>query len=356
MESLAIYPFTPEVAPLARHMHLLAYSSVVFVAPEAFGFTGIDASTSDGGPESKSTVISDLDQAMKNCDAFYLAGTAYNLSASGLYSLAKQLIQMRKKLYIPNHLQAEWDDLGLSTIDSSDCHVLASAQAPVINGAGLRKVPVPVIFVAGMGEQCGKYDMQLYVRDYFLSNGYKVSQLGTKEYSPLLGFEALPDFVYKPMRPIDKAICFNRFVRNLVRKEKPEVVIIGVPSGIIPISEIHPEYLGELAYVMTSALRPDALILNLYASVQDDFFFSFTDTICRHRFSVSPSFFAMSQVQVEEKPGSSSKLSYIYKSNMQVQEIHLSNPSNVVMLHDETSRNLAFQKLVDGLSENIAIL
>lgn len=51
----------------------------------------------------------------------------------------------------------------------------------------------------------------------------------------MLGFYSFPSFMYDSnISEVNKVLMFNRFVRKIEKVEAPDIIIIGIPGGIMP--------------------------------------------------------------------------------------------------------------------------
>ena len=127
-----------------------------------------------------------------------------------------------------------------------------------------QEIEVPIISVMGVGYNVSKFDVQLYLREMFLKKGYKVAQIGTKKISNIMGFYSIPDFMYNNRFSGEETILrFNEFVKKVEDKEKPDIIIIGVPEPILPLNKKHLFSFGIRAYEIYQAVDVDYCILNL---------------------------------------------------------------------------------------------
>ena len=95
-----------------------------------------------------------------------------------------------------------------------------------------------MVFVASVIENTNKFDVQLGLRKFLQEEGYKVSQIGTKEYCELFGFHAIPEFMYaNQLSEADKIVWFNRICKSIELQEKPDIFIIGVPGATMVFNE-----------------------------------------------------------------------------------------------------------------------
>lgn len=128
----------------------------------------------------------------------------------------------------------------------------------------LYDIKVPLVIVVGTGENVGKFDAQMYVRNAFLNKGYKVSQIGSKPYCELWGFHSFPDFMRTNfISNADKIVMFNHYVNHIVAEEQSDAVVIGVPGGVAPISDKRLDDFGIMNYMVANAVKPDYVVLNM---------------------------------------------------------------------------------------------
>ena len=134
---------------------------------------------------------------------------------------------------------------------------LADGGIPQIND-----IDKPLVVVVGTGTNTGKFDTQLYVRKIFLDEGYKVSQIGSKPNCNLWGFHGFPQFMIGKNSGAEKILMFNQYVNYIASAEDPDIIIIGVPGGIVPISNKVYDDFGLMNYMVSNAVKPDYVILN----------------------------------------------------------------------------------------------
>ena len=126
----------------------------------------------------------------------------------------------------------------------------------------IRDIDKPLVMIVGTGANTGKFDIQLRVREMFLSGGYKVSQIGSKSYCELWGFHSFPDFMNKTLNAAEKIVRFNHYVNYIANSEDADIVIVGVPGGVVPISNKLFDDFGIMNYMVANAVKPDYVILN----------------------------------------------------------------------------------------------
>ena len=161
----------------------------------------------------------------------------------------------------------------------------------------LKKIETPVIFILGIGEKTHKFHIQLTLRNYFLESGYKVSQVGSRNYCELFGFHSMPEFMYSySISESSKIILFNNFIKELDILEKPDVIIIGIPGGIMPLNDVFTNKFGIMAYEISQAVTPDAAVFSIYFNNYQNEHFERLITSIRYRLGIHIDFFNMANI------------------------------------------------------------
>lgn len=162
----------------------------------------------------------------------------------------------------------------------------------------LKKIEKPVVMVYGMSVCTNKFDIQLYLRKYFLEKGYSVEQIGTKIASEYLGFHKIPDWFFNgDITETDKILYFNDYVYQL-SKTDAELIIIGVPGGIMPLSQKHHFEFGVYAYEISCACKPDYAVLSLPNGEYNEEFAEEIRKLFRYKLNCEVDAFLISEYRV----------------------------------------------------------
>lgn len=126
-------------------------------------------------------------------------------------------------------------------------------------------IPVPVIAVLGLGEHCSKFEVQLLFKKVLSNMGYNAVYLCTNVLGSLFGMFTLPEFLFDNKETFEeKTIRFNHYVYNLYKTILPDVIVIGMPGGIMPLGNKQHNYFGEIPLIISNSLSVDIGILNSY--------------------------------------------------------------------------------------------
>jgi len=161
----------------------------------------------------------------------------------------------------------------------------------------LYQFATPIVFVTGLMEGIGKFDVQLKLREDMGNKDLKISQIGTKSYSEFYGFNGFPEFMFdETLSSKRKIMMFNRYVKALEMEEQPDVIIIGVPGGFMPINNKMVENFGELNFLVSNAIRPDSVCVVLPNSQYDREGFKELSNMARFSYNYVVDAFVISNV------------------------------------------------------------
>lgn len=152
-------------------------------------------------------------------------------------------------------------EYGKKIIDAGQLNTIEIEKLDTISEE--QRLEIPVIFVAGVSPYTEKFHVQLALRKRLLDNGYKVSQIGSKEYSGLFGFHSCPVFMSEPMDNTKRILLFRKYVKYIEQNEQPDIIVIGIPGGIMGINRKHHFDFGMTAYMVSQAVEPDYVIMSM---------------------------------------------------------------------------------------------
>jgi peptide maturation system protein (TIGR04066 family) len=148
----------------------------------------------------------------------------------------------------------------------------------------INEIETPVIFVMGLWENTDKFLIQLALRDFFLKQGYKISQIGSKFYSEIFGFHSFPRFMFDKIYESQKITFFNHYVKSLEKEENPDVIIIGIPGGIMPYNGNFTNKFGITAFEVSNAIKPSYTVFSLLFNDYKKEYFELMQANVRNKF------------------------------------------------------------------------
>jgi peptide maturation system protein (TIGR04066 family) len=221
----------------------------------------------------------------------------------------------------------------------------------------LKEIPIPVVVVMGNGSDCQKFDIQLGLREAFLKEGYKVTQFGTKSYSKLFGFDPIPDFSEYPLWK--KVYAYNNLFYEQCRQENSDVIIIGAPSGVMPITSYYCQKFGEEALALSFAAKPDIAVLSCYFALPTQEYFDTYSNFMKYRLGANNVVFHMSNTKIIPDVNFNKITNLTLKSKFVLDETKSKTPefsSHLFNALVADSANNAYKGIIEKLQENVCIL
>ena len=302
-----VYPYTLEFAPLLRHREMLKDIELRgLVSFEGWGLCGKDASYADGGKPLNRIVHRCFEEIDEEFNAVLFVEPNQRVDAANL--IFPQMLQMAKArkhilsaVELPAELETQLiESCGQHGVDYRSYLPTRSTWSIHSTDQSVIKVNTPVIFVMGLSGRCNKFQIQLSLRDSLLKEGYRVSQIGSRNYCDCLGFHSMPGFMVEPgYTETEKILRFNRFVIDLEKDEQPDVILIGIPGGIAMMNHKLPNHFGILAYEISQAVRPDAVILSTFYDTYTPEYFERIRQLVRYRNGFEIDHFALANTRFQ---------------------------------------------------------
>jgi peptide maturation system protein (TIGR04066 family) len=291
-KTATIYPYSKNDVQFFRYAFLLEEIQPVFaVSPPGWGLSGNDVTEIDGGKFAGIKIIEDLRYALENSELLILTSfEKYYGTKGGLLETINMAIQYKKTFILFSSVKTTEEKEALKEAELLGLiYQIPVNKYDFVNEPSAEyceRLKVPVTLIVGQGPCSGKFETQLGLRKELLQRGYKVSQIGSRPYCELFGFHSFPSFMFsKEFDETEKILAFNRFANQLEKEEEPDLIIVGIPGGTMPVAEkVHNNY-GIVHVELASALEPDNVIYNLYSNKYNLPFFEDSIDFIYHRFN-----------------------------------------------------------------------
>ena len=134
-------------------------------------------------------------------------------------------------------------------------------------------VGTPVIGVFGTSSQQGKFTLQVFLREYYQSRGYRVGQIGTEPSALLFGMErCFPIGFNSPvtLTGAEMVVSLNEMLHKL-DSDGRDVIIVGGQSGTVPydFGNLSLYTISQLCFLMGT--NPDCVVLCVNPYDDDDY-------------------------------------------------------------------------------------
>lgn len=241
MKTLFIYPYTEEITPLIKaRSSLLKYEILkIGCLPEDKNYL------KRRFPDLE--IISGYKEGIDSSDAFlpnydipdYMSK---ELECSKIYAL-----EMQKKIIKPDDYFLENENF---------------------KGYQMEQIEIPIIAIVGQGERCSKLETLLQVQKTITECGYDVLGVSANTFSRIFGLEKIPSyFLDENVGFAKKVFNFNQYISCLCRKKKPDLLLLDIPGGILPVGDAEYFHFGEMALVTSEAIQVDVAIFNFHYNV-----------------------------------------------------------------------------------------
>ena len=351
-KKLALFPMTKDMCAVARHPSMLqGYSLSYLFVPGFMHLNNMDISSIDGGNTSSATLSDYNQKALADCHTLFVDYDE-NIKELSLYS---EVIQKAKELGIEvicshkleNKLREE-----VATWPSEP----PLMEEPAFDR--LYEINVPVVTVLSHGDRADQFATELTLRKYFIEAGYKVSQVGSHESSKLFGFSPIPSFMREPRDAYEKTLRFNSYVKELVDSEKPDLLILGVPDGVMKYNNKLLKGLGFLPYIVCSAVKSDLIVLSIYHGSYDEDFFENLSQYGLYHLGTPVNLFNIANSGIEpEFIGESARMKFIdLNSGFILKDIEGVETSEYSLFNilDAESAQKACTAVIEALSDNVS--
>lgn len=308
---MLVFPYGYDCEPMTRHADLLefGYKITALVSPGGWGLAGKNVMIGTSGYELP--VCETFEEVTGEFDSLFIppfetnAKEVENRIVDKILSLIPRLFQVYCTARINDANRKRLEDAcqcyGCIFTDFTENKGLEAygLELPTEQYPFLHMLDVPVVVVAGLWEKTDKFEISLSLRERFVRDGYRVSQVGSRDGCEMLGFHSFPGFMFrKDLDGIRKIYCFNRWIHKIAAQEQTDVVLITIPGAVQDFNEQFTRGFGVLHYEVFQAVVPDALVMCTFMGDNKKALKEIS-SFCRYRFDVSVDVFHMSNLLID---------------------------------------------------------
>jgi peptide maturation system protein (TIGR04066 family) len=265
MEKILIYPYNKSYEPVVAHQKLIA-SSIAniqiesLVSPRGWGLEDDIVDGSYGVIK----VSCDFEAELDKCTmVWFVEDGNLQLPEDILFDKLHKAIRANKKIiYTRTKNYSQYKQAMTLIPNDIKVNINIHKNSNLLNKAMCYKINVPVLIVFGLEENTDKFEVQLGLREEFISRGYKVSSISSRRDSDILCVHSMPEFMFKnEISEADKIIQYNHYVKEVELDENPEIIIIGIPGGIVPFDSFNHNNYGIMAFEISNAVPCDCAVM-----------------------------------------------------------------------------------------------
>jgi len=323
---IAIYPYSPEIDPILEHIFFLVpqYEIKSLISPKGWGYVGNDINLGKSNFGKKITVRPSVDEIDDdiNCILIPEFDSTEQFESTVITNIETVLPQINRIICNAHLKKANLKKLREICANSSiSCEFGIKNEIETKfdyyskpryeTESHLEEISVPVIAVAGLFEKVDKFYTSLALRNMFINEGYKVSQIGARNYCEILGFHSFPEFMLSPeIDETKKIILFNRYVKQICDDERPDVVIIGIPGAIQSYNATITNHFGILHYMVSKSVIIDFLVVCTSVMTDESELLKLISQSCLYKFGCAVDCFHMSNLLIDDSSAHEGNLSY----------------------------------------------
>lgn len=302
----AIFPFDRDCLPILESADLLRGIEIKkVISLRGWGFSGTTIPTYGG---KQYTVSCELDSAMDDCDCLWIVDS-WNPCSFSEHILPAVLCAKRKhkEIICTRKLSAHEKSVLKDSLREDFIRFTEDFDPQMqstIPGLGLLGViNAPVVAVAGVTENTGKFDAQANLYRQFCRNGYDVCWISSRKEAVLMGAHAIPSFMFHPsLSENEKVSALNKFVMMLEGKEYPSLLLLGIPGSISLYSRKYSNDFGFLAQEILQAITPDVFIVGSpYPIHIENYSFEKVAELIEHQTGIPVDFSIMSSYMINRQ-------------------------------------------------------
>lgn len=296
MKKAIIILYNNEISEIIRYREMIRnYEIVQIISPSGWGLSQKDAGDVDGGKATGYIIRDEIDCDIEYDFVLMLTPIAENLLHQVYNIYLKKVIQDGKMIVCTKRNR----DFLVNTFDECENNIILIEEKAEYEIKRMGKIDTPIVVVSGTHEFTHKFTIQLELKRYLESNGYKVALVGSKNFSKIFDCYQFPEFMFQNITEREKVLAFQGYIRNIEKNVEPDIIIIGVPGGMMPFSEKFPGNFGITLYEVMLAIQPDVFVLSCLYEEYDNEYFEEIKNVAKYRFGAEVDCFNISTFQVD---------------------------------------------------------
>ncbi len=306
-----IYPYNLSVSQIMRNENIVKdYNIKACVTPRGYLHEGNDISCIDEGVITGIKVSNDFNGELELVDTVIWAEYSYYFGLNNqnpfkniIYNNIQMAINKKKDIICLELLsESEFNHFNKLAKEKKVKFTYYNNSVAITPNMDLKdSIYIPIIGVLGLNDNCMKFNTQLLIREALQNKGYKISQIGSKHYSELFGFHSFPPYLFdNRINNLEKIYAFKEFVIKIINDENPDIMVIGVPKGILNTSETVIDNFGLISYLISCSVKFDYSILNIPCFTINNNFINEMELLFKYKYGISLDAIFLSNIAVDE--------------------------------------------------------
>lgn len=301
---VAVFPFTEQLLPVVRHFNLLqdVYDIRKVIARKGMGLSGKDVAFLCNHPP-VGIPVTDMDNADdESWDILLVNYSDLDPAADCVMGFLRNCLKEGKEIMLlcdsidceKNKFIAKCcadfpSQITVLSADAYSCYHHSFAETK------FEPLRIPVLMIGSLIKQSDPLEVLISLKLEFLKHNRHISCLTTSNMGLLAGMHSYTHIVNNrdAYSEEDKIILLNQLARNIIRKERPELLLVEAPDAVMKYNDVAPNGFGIQTYMISLALQPNLFVCCVPMDLTDQNFIAAISKDFSHRYSC-----AISAVQV----------------------------------------------------------
>lgn len=355
MKKLMIFPFT------YSSREILIYRKYIegFIVTAAVTWNQADLQfvLKKFGKSTDVFITTEYYAALAMCDSvLFLENGNKDMSNSVYKEYIQKAIENNKEVYFSQKCKE------LLKLENSINYGMSDMEYPLsLNKNYVKYIDVPTIGVMGLGDYCNKFCCEVEISSYFRQKGHRVIHIGSKDYSGMFGERRYPEFIWKSDESVTHRILkWNQYLFNLCENEKPDLIVLGMPGGIMPLNNKILNEFGEIPYIISNGIRIDEGILcsYFYEKVDKKYLLEYQN-YCKYKLNCDVKWIGVSNSSCRFAPDSEESLLEYLHFGPEIADQMIIDTDDQLNIHtfnilNDTSKNNMLCQVYEELTESVS--
>lgn len=354
MKKIVLFPYHPDLKTLIDQKDALRDVQII-------GVLSFEEDKNLMHSLNHTLVLNDVsyDQLLHDCDTVILLDNYRDYETKKYYEVIEDALVLQKEILITPLAQSQLD-LKKYINQFQLLELMPDCWKSTREDNKIYEIDVPVIGVIGQGKHCGKFENQLLLKE-ILEAEYETITVTTNALGVLFGCYTIPSFLYEDRPFEEKIFRLNQYVRKISKLGNPDVIILGIPEGVLPFERQEYHHFAEYPLIITAAVPIDMAILCTYfmhgLDVENGL--KKITEFCHNKFNVTVGAIAMSQTAVEIPSEEYARIifeyldkSYLHQYYPDLENINLP----IIDLFDRDKAKATIKMSLRRLQENVRTL
>ena len=295
-----VFPFDNYVRPLIEYEKLWHFEICGLISPMGFGINNMQMYENDKKYIIKSEMSEDN---MAEMEALLVVESYHFVKFELILEQINLAAKNGKNIVLARKIDKNEYSEVLDICEKSNVKLI---EMPIEsfkwekNISGLQNINVPVIAIIENGVRCNAFEIEMQIISVLLKENYKVSLISSRQFGNTENIHAFPGFMNgNGLNESEKIICYNQYLKYIEENEKPEVIVVGIPGELLPLTKQKPGNFGIIAYEILNAVDPDFTILSLYKDEYKEEYFEEMNNLLHYRYNVDADCFYLCNCSID---------------------------------------------------------